>query len=185
MDTTTCIVGLVYGPDVYIGGDSAGVREDYQITTRRDEKVFRAGEMIFGFTTSFRMGQILRYSFSAPKQAVGQSDMEYLCGSWIDAVIAAMKDKGYAKVKENEVSGGAFLIGFHGSLYFVQDDFQVGSTVEPYFAVGCGAQFALGALRVLEGRQMDANGLVIAALEAAEHFSCAVRRPFVIERLAG
>jgi len=62
----TCIVGLVENGKVYIGGDSAGVA-GLDITTRKDEKVFQKENMIFGFTSSFRMGQILRYSFKNPR----------------------------------------------------------------------------------------------------------------------
>ena len=39
----TCIVGLVHGGKVYMGGDSAGVG-GYCLTVRADEKVFRNGE---------------------------------------------------------------------------------------------------------------------------------------------
>ena len=57
----TCIVGLVHEGVVYIGGDSAGVG-GMSLTVRADEKVFQNGEFLMGFTTSFRMGQLLRYS---------------------------------------------------------------------------------------------------------------------------
>jgi ATP-dependent protease HslVU (ClpYQ) peptidase subunit len=61
----TCIVGMVENGKVYIGGDSAGVSGfDYHI--REDQKVFQNGDMIFGFTSSFRMGQLLQYSLKIP-----------------------------------------------------------------------------------------------------------------------
>ena len=61
----TCIVGLVHEGVVYIGGDSAGVA-GLSLTVRADEKVFQNGEFLMGFTTSFRMGQLLRYSLKPP-----------------------------------------------------------------------------------------------------------------------
>lgn len=58
----TCIVEIVEKDRVYIGGDSAGV-SDLDITMRKDVKVFRVGDFVFGCTSSFRMMQIIRFSF--------------------------------------------------------------------------------------------------------------------------
>ena len=64
----TCIVGLEHDGYVYIGGDSgAGGGYDYSSATRTDEKVFRNANFIAVFTTSFRMGQLIRYAFRAPE----------------------------------------------------------------------------------------------------------------------
>lgn len=62
----TCIVGLVDQGNVWIGGDSAGVG-GYDLMLRADQKVFRNGDFLMGFTSSFRMGQLLRYKLSPPK----------------------------------------------------------------------------------------------------------------------
>jgi hypothetical protein len=48
----TAIVGITDGSTVFIGGDSAG-SNSYNLTVRKDTKVFRAGEFVIGFTTSF------------------------------------------------------------------------------------------------------------------------------------
>lgn len=80
----TVIVGLVNKGDVYIGGDSAGVA-GLDITIRADEKVFTNGPFLMGFTTSFRMGQLLRYKFDPPKQTVNTDDMKYMVTDFIDA----------------------------------------------------------------------------------------------------
>ena len=73
----TAIVGIAEKGSVYIGGDSAGVA-GLSISTRTDVKVFKNGPFVLGFTSSFRMGQILQYKFDPPKQTVGQDDMKYL-----------------------------------------------------------------------------------------------------------
>jgi ATP-dependent protease HslVU (ClpYQ) peptidase subunit len=64
----TCIVGVNHNGNIYIGGDSAGVA-GLQLQIRSDEKVFLTGDFIMGFTTSFRMGQLLRYAFSPPEHS--------------------------------------------------------------------------------------------------------------------
>ncbi len=62
----TCIVGLVNKGRTYLGGDSAGV-SGLDITVRKDKKVFSNGEFVMGFTSSFRMGQVLQYDFVPPE----------------------------------------------------------------------------------------------------------------------
>ena len=183
IQTGTCIVGLESGGSVYIGGDSAGVNGWLMRSVRVDEKVFTKNQMIFGFTSSFRMGQILRYSFDPPKQTIGQDDYAYLCGPWVDALVTCLKDKGYATVNNNQTTGGTFLLGFNGKLYRVESDFQVGRRVEPYDSVGCGGEYALGALAMLIDRHIGPEAKIRKALEVAEHFSAGVKGPFVIQKM--
>jgi len=59
----TCIVGLIdkESKKIYMGGDSAGVA-NYSLSVRKDPKVFKRYGFIFGFTSSFRMGQLLMCS---------------------------------------------------------------------------------------------------------------------------
>lgn len=138
----TCIVGYIENKKVYIGGDSASVA-DFHIDLRQDKKVFRRGEMIFGFTSSFRMGQILNYDFVIPEHDERKSDFEYLCTDFVDALVDQFIDKRYAKINSNEVSGGFFLLGYKGSLYGIESDFQVSELIRPYDSCGCGSQYAL------------------------------------------
>jgi len=114
----TCIVGWIENNKVIIGGDSAGVT-GYDITIRADEKVFIKQEMIFGFTTSFRMGQLIRYSLKIPEQSQRIRDYEYMCSIFIDALVKCLKDKGFAKIDDNVVIGGEFLVGYRGNLYHI------------------------------------------------------------------
>lgn len=176
----TCIVGLADNKRVYIGGDSAGVG-GWSLTVRADEKVFRNGEFLFGFTSSFRMGQLLRYAFTPPKHSSDVGDYQYLVTDFINAVRQCLKDGGFA-TKENEgEKGGTFLLGYRGNLYKVEDDYQVGKAVAGFDACGCGFEIALGALNATEG--VDPKQRARKALEAAERFSAGVRGPFVVEVL--
>ena len=63
----TCIVGFSHLGKVYIGGDSAGL-SGWGLTVRKDPKVFANGPCIMGFTSSFRMGDLLRYSLVVPER---------------------------------------------------------------------------------------------------------------------
>lgn len=174
----TCIAGLVHDGEVYIGGDSAGVGY-YDLTVRDDEKVFCTGPFVIGFTSSFRMGQLLRYSLSVSEQPVSMKDDYQFMVTWfIDGVRTCLKNGGYAK-KEYEVEqGGTFLVGYRGKLYSVEGDYQVGKHADGFAAVGCGAQVALGALYAC--KLTDPRKRLQTALKAAERFSGGVRGPFVI-----
>ncbi len=181
----TCIVGIEHNGQVYLGGDSAGVA-GLDIVTRADEKVFRNEEFVMGFTSSFRMGQILRYAFKPPEQSFRKDDMQYMVTDFIDAVREVYRQKGYLH-KSNEVeSGGTFLVGYRGKLYCVESDFQVGRVHHGFDACGCGYAYAMGALHATsgildkeDGSQLGPNERLQIALEAAARFSAGVRPPFV------
>ena len=175
----TCIVGLAEGGVVYIGGDSAGVT-GYDIASRADEKVFTNGDLLMGFTSSFRMGQLLRYSFTAPEQSSRKDDMTYLVTDFIDAVREMYHEKGFMR-KENEAEeGGTFLLGFHGKLYTIEDDFQVGRPGDGYAAVGSGSQIALGAMFATRNSKLSPANRIEIALLAASEYNAGVRGPFLV-----
>ncbi len=170
----TCIVGVVHRMGVIIGGDSAGVGA-YRIVRRADEKVFKVGEFIMGFTDSFRMGNILRYSFTPPVQGA-ENDVTFMNTKFVDAVRACLTKGGYAAKKDEVESGGTFLVGYRGNLYCIESDYQVGISLEEFEAIGCGEEFALGCLHATGER--DPHERVKLALEAAARFSTGVRGPF-------
>jgi ATP-dependent protease HslVU (ClpYQ) peptidase subunit len=173
----TCIVGVEHEGEVFIGGDSAGVA-GWALSLRADEKVFRNGPFIMGFTTSFRMGQLLRYSLGVVEQTDEQDDYEFMCTTFVNAVRACLKDGGLAKIENGVEEGGCFLVGYRGALYSVEDSFQVGRTQRGYHAIGCGDDVAIGALAAL--RDIDPEKRVILTLEIAEAHNAGVRGPFVV-----
>ncbi len=176
----TCIAGLVHEGQVYIGGDSAGVGRLF-LTVRADQKVFRNGPFLMGFTTSFRMGQLLRYSFNPPAHHPDTDTYKYMVTEFIDAVRKCLKSGGYARKDKEEELGGTFLVGYKGRLFNIEDDYQVGEAAIGFDAVGCGQDIALGSLYSTVGLEPEAR--IKKALEAAERFSAGVRSPFVVDRL--
>lgn len=176
----TCIVGLVADGKVFIGGDSAGVDERYGLVVRADRKVFRNGDFVMGFTSSFRMGQLLAFNFNPPKPRVGVDTMAYMVTDFIDAARARMKEGGYARLKEAVEEGGTFLVGYQGRLFHIAGDFQVGESSHGFDACGCGDLIALGSLRSTRS-WVDPATRLKEALETAEAFSAGVRGPFVFE----
>jgi ATP-dependent protease HslVU (ClpYQ) peptidase subunit len=177
----TCIAGLVHDGKVYIGGDSAGVDGRYSLTVRADRKVFRNGDFIMGFTSSFRMGQLLAYALKPPRRHPDDDVYAYMVTEFIDAVRECLKKGGYAEKKNETEQAGTFLVGYVGRLFCIEDDYQVGENVDGFAACGCGDLIALGALSATNGQKPEAR--VKAALKAAERFSAGVRQPFHIESI--
>lgn len=173
----TCIVGLEEKGKVWLGADSAGVA-GYSLTVRADEKVFTDGPFVFGFTSSFRMGQLLRYSFVPPDHDPRVEIDRYMATTFIDAVRNCLKAGGVARNDMGVETAGQFLVGYQGNLFFVDYDFQVGRSTETFNAVGCGQDLALGAMFASEGLKPQKR--IEQALSAAAAFSAGVRGPFKV-----
>lgn len=171
----TCIASVVHDGRVYMGGDSAGV-SGWDLTLRADEKVFSVGEFVIGFTSSFRMGQLLRHSFAPPP--ISGDIARYMVVEFVDAVRACLKAGGYAKKESDVESAGTFMVGVRGRLFTVSDDYQVGEASAGYDAIGCGHAYAKGALNAT--RRSPPRSRLNAALAAAEAHSAGVRGPYVI-----
>jgi ATP-dependent protease HslVU (ClpYQ) peptidase subunit len=172
----TCIAGVVHKGKVWIGGDSAGVCDDHSLTVRSDRKVFVNGDFIMGFTTSFRMGQLLNHSFVPPQRHADQDVMRFMVTDFVNAVRECLKTGGYAE-RENEVeSGGTFLVGYKGRLFMIGGDYQVGEAIDGFDAVGCGSDIAKGSLYA--SAKLEPRKRIEMALRAAERFSGGVRAPF-------
>lgn len=171
----TCIVALEHKGKVYMGGDSAAV-SGWDIQASASPKVFLVGDFLIGYTSSFRMGQLLQYNLEIPENACGKDDMKYLVTQFIPAVRNCLKDGGYTKVDNNKEEGGAFLVGYRGKAYLVSSDFQITRMTSGFIAVGCGENYAIGALAV--NKITHPENAVIRALEVAAMFSAGVCAPF-------
>ncbi len=199
----TCIVAIAQAGIVCMGGDSAGVGPGYCLQQRADQKVFRNGDYLFGFTSSFRMGQLLRYRFEPPRRHPDDDLLKFMSTEFVDGVRKILKEHGWTKIEHSVEEGGTFLVAVEGQIFRIEDDFQVGQTTYPYQACGCGEDIALGALHAIhaghEGEVLVlGQGETLAdrlpdylteqvgdALEAAEQFSAGVRGPFHILTLPG
>lgn len=177
----TAIAGFIHDGHVWMGGDSAGVGSSWDLGLRADQKVFRNGEFIFGFTTSFRMGQLLRYKFQPPKQREEQHIMAFMVTDFMDAVRDCLKAGGWAKKEHEAETGGVFLVGYRGRLFRIDMDYQVGESLDGYEACGCAEQILRGALFVTT--ELPPGERMELVLHAAERHSAGVRGPFHIETL--
>ena len=177
----TCVVAIAENGKVVIGADSAGV-SDWDLTVRADRKVFRNGDFAFGFTSSFRMGQLLRHSFSPPSLPSGADLEGFMCSTFITQVRECLKAGGYASKRDEREEGGTFVVGYRGRIFVIHNDYQVAESVAPFAAVGCGSSYALGALYAMHkyGVTWDAGPRkqCLFALSVGEAYSAGVRGPY-------
>jgi ATP-dependent protease HslVU (ClpYQ) peptidase subunit len=158
---------------VWLGSDSQGTAGTDRCF-RLDEKVFISNGIGYGFTDSFRMGQILRYH-SEPVQCPGdlmQEDphaytVQYLVPMWRKI----LKEHGYTSVINNEETAGTFVVTFGGNLFTIECDFQVGENADDYSAIGCGYSYAYGSLYTTAKSKMSIQKKMETAIEAACYWS--------------
>lgn len=177
----TCIVGVAEDGKVYIGADSmAAAGWNKSVTALR--KVFRVGEFVIGYTSSFRMGQILQYHLDVRHQQDGETDERYMVVAFIEAVRQCLKDKGFARVSSNTEEGGSFLVGYRGSLYHVSDDFQVNRWANNIAACGAGEVAATAAMLALS--HLAPEDRIRRALAISAELCNGVCEPFHVEVLS-
>lgn len=171
----TCIVGLRHGKDVLVGGDSSGIA-GWELTIRKDPKVFISGRYAIGFTTSFRIGQLLQHKLKLPAPPKTDSDLyAFMVNEFVEATRECLKAGGVASKDKEVEQGGTFIVAVSGRLFVVESDYQVVESALPFVAIGSGSSYALGSLATSKGEPV---ARVEKALAVAEQFSIGVRGPF-------
>ncbi len=174
----TCIVGLIDNGTVYMGGDSAASNSNLLLTVT-NPKVFKNGPFLIGYTTSFRMGQLLQYKFIPPAKKENQTDISYMVTDFIDAIKKCFINNDFGKKEDNlSILGGSFLVGYNGKLYIIEDDFCVLLQKNNFSSVGAGYLTALGSLYSTEG--MNPLDRIKIALNASNAFVPSVSPPYMI-----
>lgn len=187
----TCIVGMLNPQDgnVMIGGDSAAV-SGIEIQIEKQPKIFVHGDFIFGCTSSFRLIQLLKFQFQPPiiensgpgfATVAKQSPVDiyaYMCTKFVDELRNCFKAGGILDTQNGIEHGGTFLVGYKERLFRINSDFYVMETLDGFDAVGCGQQYALGAMKQLESTKLSVQAKLAQALETAAHFSGGVVGPF-------
>jgi ATP-dependent protease HslVU (ClpYQ) peptidase subunit len=135
----TCIVGLEANGKVFLGGDIQGTGWNNKVV-HTQPKVFNKKGVIFGYTTSYRFGQILEHGLQDPVIPEDETDIyRWLITTVVPDIRSALKAADYE-------GGGNCLIGVKGQLWELQNDFSVLRSVKGYGAVGSGYEYAMGSL---------------------------------------
>lgn len=176
----TCIVGIKTETGVLLGGDTQG-SSGWDSRERVDGKVFALGKhrrVAIGFTSSYRMGQILRFHLELPTLDADADAYEWAVMRFVPAARSVLKHHGYVKIENSREESGTFLLAVRNRLLSVYDDFQVAEAAAPFAACGCGENYALGALHVADRFDWPARTKCRNALQAAARFSNGVGSRF-------
>ena len=176
----TCIIGLEHEGKVYVGGDSA-TGNGWGLRVATTPKVFRLGELLVGFTDTWRFGQLLQYSLVVPQRDGEDSDERYLIATLIPAIRSTMKDHGYVTTEDSRESAGGAIIGYRGRVYELSPNFGLTTFADKVAAVGVGWMFAEGAMLALE--QLAPKERILKALEIVGRCSDGVLPPFTVMEL--
>jgi ATP-dependent protease HslVU (ClpYQ) peptidase subunit len=163
-----------------MGSDSAIMGEENDICISADAKVFRRGNVVFGFAGEFTTSDLLKYHVDIPELS-GSVDR------WLRRELVPQIRKA-ATEQDVDWSKGHALIGVAGRVFFIDDNYAVlepmqqspdGRKTEHYAAIGTGAAWAQG---VLWGEDRD-GGLTLQqqaekALRCASIWCTEVRPPF-------
>jgi hypothetical protein len=125
--------------------DSAGTANWSQMC-RKDSKIKRVGDMLIGFTSSYRMGQLLHYKLTLPGHPEDMDVDTYMRTLFIDEVRALFNSNGYTYFDNSREEGGTFLAAYRGRIFRIDSDYQVGESVHDFDAVGSGDELAIGSL---------------------------------------
>lgn len=151
----TCILAFIDNDGVgHMAGDSSGFDPTYhsklELTTA---KIFKKSEFIIGYTTSFRMGQIIQHSFDPPcLQNVGNTDqemMKYMVVDFVSKLRSCYESNNYINDSKIPKSGNILVI-VRGRLYEISSDWSVFNTPSNINAVGSGAFQAIAAFKVFD-----------------------------------
>lgn len=135
----TCIVGVEFNGSVLMGGDVQGTGWNNKVV-HTQPKVFFKKNVIFGFTTSYRFGQLLEHKLTDP---VVPEDDEEIYRWLITVLVPDMK----SVLESNDFkTGGNCLIGVRGQLWELQNDFSVLRSVLGYASCGSGSEYAMGSI---------------------------------------
>lgn len=172
----TCIVAICENDKVYMGGDSAASSEHY-ISYCKNPKVFQNGKYLIGYTSSFRMGQLIEFA-ELPKPP--KKDLyRFMVTEFVTAIREVLSAGGYLRKDCEQEESGDFLVGVRGQLFLVQSDLAVLEYHQDYAACGSGESVALGSLYSTEHDfAFSPKERLLIALDAAALFTTSVSEPF-------
>lgn len=184
----TCITAAVKGGKCAIAADSfGGSASSYQIykTPKLVRKPVRNGggsiDVLIGYTSSYRMGDILRYLWECPEFS-GDAN-EWIVAKCIPSLRCLFESEGFMGKDDSRDSGGDFIFIVDCRIFHIQNDFSVLEPSEGYLSVGSGEYIAVGAMWNEAAREeATAESICSAGMRAAIAHNPYVAGPVIIER---
>lgn len=166
----TLIIALKHEGKVYLGGDAAAVG-GYDRIEIVEPKVFKNGKYMIGYTTSFRMGQILQYmKLPVPKT---QDLTKFMITTFIDSIKKEFAEKDY----DWKAKGVNFIVVVNNRIFEIENDLQVQERRETA-AVGCAYAYALGAISACG--IVNPKQKILKVFNISHNYSAGIMGPYTI-----
>jgi hypothetical protein len=173
----TCIIGFKHKGTAYIGADSLG-SNGHTKAVYDTPKLFERHGILFGYTTTYRFGQILQHHL--PEVVSKLDGYAYIVQCIVPAIRSCLAEHGAKGSDKGIEFGGEAILGYKGEIYRLQNDFSVLRHTNGIAVVGSGTEVATGAMMALKGEPM---ARIREALRITSDVVTTVGGPFVIERV--
>lgn len=173
----TVVLAETEGRSIIFAADSAGAKGD-EIYTIGLPKVFALGPYLFGYTGSYRIGQILRHYVELPDPPEIHPE-RFLVREAVPILRQAVNDQGAALHGPGFLGEKtAILVAFHGRIWCIGTDLTVLPETS-YAAIGSGRLRAYGALHALNAAGVEpARKRLELTLAATAEYTANVRPPW-------
>lgn len=195
----TTILGIQGDGFAVIGVDSRvseipdeGVTTQIVTLTETNSKVNSNGRYLIGAAGDVRAINILHHAFKPPEcppNLRGKKLDHFFTVKFIPALMECFEAQKYSQ-PQNESSlhlaehGSSVIVAINGIIYVVDGDYSWASDMSAIYAIGTGAQYALGAAFTLVGKTKPSLGnsrkIVMKSLAAAAKFDPNTGAPFHI-----
>jgi hypothetical protein len=174
----TCVVGISTKRGSLIAFDSFASANG-KGTVRRDMKGAQlTPEVAFGYTYSYRYGQIITHHLDLPP--VETDPFAWAVQKFVPATRTALREHGWLKKENDREEAGQLILAVRNRVFVIHSDHSVQESTERYTAVGSGDEVALGAIEALLHARagLTDEDIARAALQAAAKLCTGVRAPW-------
>lgn len=172
----TCIVACIENGKAYIAGDRMGSDTFSKMESKR-AKVFKKNGFLFGYTTSFRMGQIIEYSFEIPERGYDEPLDYYIYTKFVNSLRKCFDKNGFGGTDSKNNTGdvgGSFIFIVDNRIFEMQDDFAILEHSTNFCSVGAGQFHAIAAMEALKHTNMKPKEKLRESIRIASKFVVSV-----------
>ena len=154
----TCIVAIRDGHGKVVMAGDARESTLYGLHNSRQSKVFELSAqtgvrdewtpILVGVSGEARPCDLVRYKLLPPRRGP-RSTEEYLVGEFIPALREVLQQGG-AMLADPEHADMDLLVALDGRIFYMSENFGLTESDRDYSAIGNGAKYALGAIRLAE-----------------------------------
>jgi ATP-dependent protease HslVU (ClpYQ) peptidase subunit len=170
--------------------DDGGIATQFGVLKDSSAKMALNGRYLLGAAGDLRAINLLHHAFTppvCPPNLRGKKLDHFITVKFIPALRECFEAQGYASPDNDEKQhiaehGSAVVAVINGTIYIIDGDYSWISDVNGVYAVGTGAQYALGALHALTPRRSltlnTARKIAVQAVAAAAKFDPHTGAPY-------